>query len=72
MPTSNVTRVRSDGFSKIIARNRPASAVSIALRMRLDVRGQAKQFAHLRGAPFRAGQQIGGQAQSVAGCHARS
>src|SRR5487761_1695811 len=54
MPTSNVTRVRSDGFSKIIARKRPASA----LRPRLNVGRKMVEFANLRRAPFGADQQI--------------
>src|SRR5579864_2170908 len=38
----------------------------VAFRMRLDVRSQAKQFLDLRGAPLRAGQKIGGEAQRLA------
>ena len=36
----------------------PGQRGLVAVRMRLDVRGQVEQFLHLRGIPFRAGQQI--------------
>src|ERR1700693_2773767 len=35
----------------------------VAFRMRLDVRGHAKKFLNLRGAPLRAGQKIGRESQ---------
>src|SRR6266851_8957300 len=38
----------------------------VAIRMRLDVRGKAKQFLHVRGAPLCAGQKVGRKAQRLA------
>src|SRR4029077_823067 len=38
----------------------------VAIRMRFDVRGQAKQFLNMRGTPLRAGQQIGRNTQRLA------
>ena len=58
MPTSKVTRVRSEGFSKISARNLAGRARAVAVRAGLDLRGEAEEIAQLRGIPFRSGEQI--------------
>ena len=58
MPTSKVTRVRSEGFSKISAMNFPVQRGSVTARARFDVGGELKQIARVRGAPFRSGEQI--------------
>ena len=47
MPTSKVTRVRSEGFSKIMASVLPCKRVGIGFRAGLDVGGQVEEFANL-------------------------
>ena len=49
MPTSNVTRVRSDGFSKIMASVWPRSAPLYTLRVRLHLPAQREQILNFRG-----------------------
>ena len=61
MPTSKLTRVRSDGFSKIIASVLPSSAVGELLRVGLDVGGEVEQVADLRRGEVAKREEVGGE-----------
>ena len=63
MPTSNVTRVRSEGFSKMSAMCLPRSTEAKRDGTRLDLRGALQQVARVRGRPFGAGEEILGDAK---------
>ena len=65
MPTSNVTRVRSDGFSKIKVEHAAGKRSPVTGRVSLHGRGQAKELAQLRRSPLHTGQQIVLQSQWV-------
>ena len=54
MPTSKVTRVRSDGFSKISASEFAAQRGGVAGRVGLDVRGELQEFARFAADSIRA------------------